>query len=1073
MPSKSNYQASNIQVLQGLEAVRKRPAMYIGSTDRNGLHHIFTEILDNSVDEAIGGYCTRIWVTLHKDGSLSVKDNGRGIPVETHAQTKVSTLETVMTNLHAGGKFEEGAYKVSGGLHGVGMKCTNALSEWMITTVQRDGGKFQQEYKRGIPQYPVKQIGKSKLTGTEHRFMPDDQIFTEVDFEFKEIVKKCRQHAYLTAGLRISVRDERVEEGKEPKIFELYFEDGIKSYVLFMNIDEKFVNEDPFYVKKENEGVLVEAAIQYTNAMDENVKCYTNNIINPEGGTHLSGFRTALTSAINTYAQKSDLLKGLTTSLSGDDVREGLTAVISVKVANPQFEGQTKIKLNNPEVKNAVAKVIRDELLVYFEEHPKEAKAIIDKAVLAYRAKAAAKAARDAVIRKSALESTTLPGKLADCISNNPADSELYIVEGDSAGGCFSGDTEVALVDGRSLNFFDLIKEQELGKQNYCYTITKEGDIAVSEISNVRRTKQNAKVLKITLDNGEKILCTPDHKFMLRDGDYKKASDLVLTDSLMPLYRKLSEKRGRITIEGYEMVLNPSNSKWIFTHILSDKYNIEKGIYSKDLGVYKHHKDFNKLNNNPNNIVRVSKQEHLKIHQDHISKTLHTEEVFEKLRKQRKTKEFRDMMRTTMLKPETRELLSRNAKKQWKNDEYKQYMLEKYLAFYFTNESYRNENRERLNRAQKEYWSKKENREKQSERVLKYFELNPELKKDLSLLSKKQWSNSELLKWRAEKTKAQWTESFRAKREKSYNRTYLDRGLKVMRSIYEQYGEVSVDLYDKVRKELNNKALIRMSTLCERFFNGQEDRLLDAVKQYNHKIVSIEYLKEGIDVFDLEVPKTNNFALSSGVFVHNSAKQGRDRHTQAVLPLRGKIINTHKYRVDRVLGNNEFKDITTALGVGIGDTLDISKLRYHKVIIMSDADVDGLHITTLVLTLLYRFFKPLIDGGYIYVAQPPLHKVEIGKKKYYFLNDNEKDAFIKKAKSAGKTPTANRFKGLGEMNPEQLWETTMSPETRALKQVNIEDGEEAEKVFEMLMGAEVPPRRRFIQKYARRANLDV
>ncbi len=640
MPKKSDYKASNIQVLQGLEAVRKRPAMYIGSTDRSGLHHIFTEILDNSVDEAIAGYCTRIWVTLHKDGSLSVRDDGRGIPVEIHSQTKVSTLETVMTNLHAGGKFEEGAYKVSGGLHGVGMKCTNALSEWMITTVKRDGGVFQQEYRRGIPQAPVKKVGTvGEETGTEHRFMPDDEIFTETDFDFKEIVKKCRQHAYLTAGLRISILDERVEEGKEPKIFELYFEDGIKSYVLFMNIDEKLINDVPFYVKKEQDGIIVESAIQYTNGMDENVRCYTNNIINPEGGTHLSGFRTALTSAINSYAQKSDLLKGLTTSLNGDDVREGLTAVVSVKVANPQFEGQTKIKLNNPEVKNAVAKVIRDELLVYLDEHPKEAKSILDKAILSYKAKAAAKAARDAVIRKSALESTTLPGKLADCISNDPKDCELYIVEGDSAGG--------------------------------------------------------------------------------------------------------------------------------------------------------------------------------------------------------------------------------------------------------------------------------------------------------------------------------------------------------------------------------------------------------------------------------------------------SAKQGRDRHTQAVLPLRGKIINTHKYRVDRVLGNNEFKDITTALGVGIGTTLDVSKLRYHKVIIMSDADVDGLHITTLVLTLLFRFFKPLIEQGYVYVAQPPLHKVEIGKKKYYFLNDNEKDAFVKKAKNAGKTPVANRFKGLGEMNPEQLWETTMSPENRALKQVKIEDAEEAEKTFEMLMGTEVPPRRRFIQKYAKRANLDI
>lgn len=637
MATKSNYQASNIQVLQGLEAIRKRPAMYIGSTDKNGLLHIFTEILDNSVDEAIGGYCNHIWVTLHKDGSLSVKDNGRGIPVEIHAQTKVSTLETVMTNLHAGGKFEEGAYKVSGGLHGVGMKCTNALSEWMITTVRRDGGVFKQEYKRGVPQTKVEKIGNSNETGTEHRFLPDDEIFSEIEFDFREIVRKCRQHAYLTAGLRITVKNEKVEG--DPKIFELYFEDGIKSYVLFMNIDEKAVNTPPFYVNKEIDGVLVESAVQYTNAMDENVKCYTNNIINPEGGTHLSGFRTALTSAINTYAQKMEMLKGLTTTLNGDDVREGLTAVISVKVTNPQFEGQTKIKLNNPEVKNAVAKVIRDELLVYFEEHPKEAKAIVDKAVLSYKAKAAAKAARDAVIRKSALESTALPGKLADCISSQPSECELYIVEGNSAGG--------------------------------------------------------------------------------------------------------------------------------------------------------------------------------------------------------------------------------------------------------------------------------------------------------------------------------------------------------------------------------------------------------------------------------------------------SAKQARDRHTQAILPIRGKIINTHKYRVDRVLTNSEFKDITTALGVGIGDSLDISKLRYHKTIIMSDADVDGLHITTLVLTLLYRFFRPLIENGYVYVAQPPLHKVEIGKKKYYFLNDAEKDVFVRKAKASGKVPVANRFKGLGEMNPEQLWETTMNPENRALKRVNIQDGEEAEKVFEMLMGTEVPPRRRFIQKYAKRANLDI
>jgi len=466
--------------------------------------------------------------------------------------------------------------------------------------------------------------------------MPDDEIFSTTAFDFETIVKKCRQHAYLTAGLRISVIDDTHGEYKQ---YDLYFEDGIKSYVQFLNLEMKAIGEEPFYMNKQDGEIVVEVALQYTDDMDEDVRCYTNNIINPEGGTHLAGFRTAITSAINTYATKAELLKGLGGTLSGDDVREGLTAVISVKVPNPQFEGQTKIKLNNPEVKSVVAKVVRDELLTYFEEHPQDAKNVIGKAVLANKAKAAAKAARDAVIRKNALESTTLPGKLADCTSKDPAESELFIVEGNSAGG--------------------------------------------------------------------------------------------------------------------------------------------------------------------------------------------------------------------------------------------------------------------------------------------------------------------------------------------------------------------------------------------------------------------------------------------------SAKQGRDRHTQAILPLRGKIINTHKYRVDRVLENSEFNDITTALGVGIGDTLDMGKLRYHKIIIMSDADVDGLHITTLVLTLLFRFFRPLIEGGYVYVAQPPLHKVEIGKKKFYFLNDQEKDDFVAKAKSAGKVPVSNRFKGLGEMNPEQLRDTTMDPKSRVLKKVHIEDAEEAEKVFEMLMGNEVPPRRRFIQSHARKATLDI
>lgn len=1074
MAKTSTYGASNIQVLEGLEAVRKRPAMYIGSTDKMGLHHIFTEILDNSVDEAIAGFCDHIWVTLNDDGSITVKDNGRGIPIEKHAQTKVSTLETVMTNLHAGGKFDQGAYKVSGGLHGVGMKCTNALSEWMETVVCKDGGEYKQEYRQGIPQYPVKKIGDCKNTGTQHTFKPDPDIFEEIEWDFNTILKKCRQHAYLTAGLWFTITDNRVEEEEEePKIFELYFEDGIKSYVQYLNLDEKIIGEEPFYMNKEEDDVWVEVALQYTKSMDEDVMCYTNNIINPEGGTHLSGFRMALTGAVNAYAQDNEMLKGIKGTLSGDDVREGLTAVVSVKVTDPQFEGQTKIKLNNREVRGIVTSLLREELITYFEENPDIAKNIIGKAVLAHRAKVAAKAARDAVVRKSALESSTLPGKLADCISNDPAECELYVVEGDSAGGCFSGDTRVALVDGRSLSFLELIREQKEGRQNYCYTIGDDNRIEIGEIKNVRRTKKNATVVKVTLDNGEAIRCTPDHKFMLRGGEYKKAKDLTESDSLMPLYKKFSSKNKRITIEGYEQVLNPSTSRWVFTHLLSDKYNLENNKYSEKDGTHRHHVDFNKLNNNPENIKRVSKERHLEIHRRQAEKTLHREEVLEKLRLLGKSPEFRQKMSKIMSRPETSKILSRNAKKQWENEEYKEYMTKKFLAFYYTHPEYQRENEENLTRVSREYWSKKENRKEQSERVTRFFQENPEKVEELSKLAKKQWEDEELLEWRSQKTKDQWTDDFRKKRMQSYNKTYLNKALQVMKSLYEDFGEITLEEYNNVRKETNDKSIIKMSTVCKRFFNGDQDSLIEAAKNYNHKIKSIEILKEKSDVYDLEVPGTHNFALDSGIFVHNSAKQGRDRHTQAVLPLRGKIINTHKYRVDRVLNNKEFNNITTALGVGIGDSLDIKKLRYHKIVIMSDADVDGLHITTLVLTLLFRFFRPLIEEGYVYVAQPPLFKVEIGKQRYYFINDKEKDAFIKKAKSAGKKPVVNRFKGLGEMDPEHLWDTTMSPENRVLKRVRIEDAQEAEHTFEMLMGSEVPPRRRFIQKHANQAILDV
>jgi DNA gyrase subunit B len=637
MPKQQDYNASNIKVLKGLEAVRKRPAMYIGSTDKKGLHHIVYEAIDNSIDEAIAGHCTMINLTIHKDGSLSIEDNGRGIPIDDHPDTGKSALETAMTNLHAGGKFEEGAYKVSGGLHGVGVKCTNALSEWMETEVYKNGKTYKQRYEKGKAKTElIEKDGCPRETGTKHTFKPDEEIFTTTDFNFDTLIKRCRQQAYLTGGVKFTLEDNRKEK---ERTHHLYFESGIKSYVEALNFSKKKISS-VFALEKMEDDVLVEVALQYTDSIKPLILAFTNNIENTEGGTHLTGFKMALTKAINNYLSSDEANQKDAPNLSGDDVREGLTAVISVKVPDPQFEGQTKMKLNNPEVQGIVTRVVRETLEDFLAEHPKDAEEITKKAVLAYRARSAAKAAREAVIRKSALETAALPGKLADCSSQDAAECEIYIVEGDSAGG--------------------------------------------------------------------------------------------------------------------------------------------------------------------------------------------------------------------------------------------------------------------------------------------------------------------------------------------------------------------------------------------------------------------------------------------------SAKQGRERRTQAVLPLSGKPINSEKYRIDRVLKNEKLAEMVTALGCGIGESLDLSKLRYHKVILMNDADVDGAHITTLILTFLYRHMPELIEDGYVYVAQSPLYRATVGKEKFYLMNDEEREEFLEDImKDRKKMPDISRFKGLGEMDPIELWDTTMDPENRVLKQITINDAEEADKVFDMLMGTSVPPRRRFIQTHAKKANLDI
>lgn len=1110
------YGADQIQVLEGLDPVRKRPGMYIGNTAEAGLHHLIWEVVDNSIDEAMAGHCDTIKVKLLKDGMISVEDNGRGIPVEKHKTTGVSSLETVLTVLHAGGKFGGEGYKVSGGLHGVGVSVVNALSTYLKAEVKRDGKLWMQEFKIGKSQKPAKAVGDAKGTGTKITFQPDSTIFSVLEYNLKTILDHLRQQAYLTKGIKLIVIDERDADPINFLTYVFYFEGGVKSYVRHLNAHSSPQHPNIFYIEKEAEGINVEIAVQYTAEYNETVLAFANNIYNPEGGMHVTGFRTALTRVINSYARKNNYLKEKDASLTAEDVREGLAAVISIKIREPQFEGQTKAKLGNVEAKPAVDKVMAEAFDTFLEENPKDAEAVMAKCILAAKARLAARTARESVLRKGVLDGFALPGKLADCSSRDPKISEIYIVEGDSAGGCFAGETKVALADGRNLSFIELAQEAQAGKTNYCYTVKANGEMGIEKILHPRITKRQAEVIKIVLDNNEEIIATPDHKFMLRDGQYLEASKLQPQLSLMPLVKKLSKRAGRITIAEYEMILNPVSHQWKFTHLLADEYNLANNTYQSDNGSHKHHRDYNKLNNNPDNLLRLSPETHLDLHRSHANLTLGHPEVIEKCNTAKRTPEYRAKI-SRIMKEKLGAILSARAKKQWENPVYKKFMAEKYSEFYSNNEAFRINMLANLNQAQKEYWSNDDNKAKQAQRVQQYFTNHPELKLDLKNKADAQWANTELLAWRGAKTKEQWNTEFRQKRKEAYNKTYLTCGLAFAKKIYDQYG--SIETYDEQRcLGPKNTNLVKLETLVNRFFNGDKEALTTAAINYNHKIKRIENLTEKIDVYDIEVPNTHNFALASGVFVHNSAKQGRNREFQAILPLRGKILNVERARLDKMLANNEVKNLIIAMGTNIGEQFTIEDLRYDKIVIMTDADVDGSHIRTLLLTLFYRHFPQLITEGHIYVAMPPLFRVQIGKDFKYAYNEEElikikeemkivalanrsKKAELRKGKEekdeesnagevvenpdeasdvgeveelGGVKINIQRYKGLGEMNPDQLWETTMDPARRKMKRITVEDIERADEAFDVLMGADVAPRKRFIQTHAKNVkNLDI
>jgi len=796
----NSYTADKIQVLEGLQAVRKRPSMYIGSTDARGLHHLVYEVVDNSIDEAMGGFCDRIDVTVNVDGSVTVADDGRGIPTGTIEKYGKPAVEVVMTHLHAGGKFDRKSYKVSGGLHGVGLSVVNSLSERLEVHVRREGKEWMMRCERGVVCSGLAEVGPTEETGTTMTFMPDREIFPDINFDDDTLAYRLRDLAFLNRNLVINFKDMRT--GREEHF---HYEGGINEFVTTLNKSKIPLHERPIYIYAEREGMVIELSMQYTDAYNESIFTFVNNINTIEGGTHLIGLRSALTRTMNDYARKNGFLKPSEEALSGDDVREGLTAILSIKVPEPQFEGQTKTRLGNSEVKGIVESTLNEKLFEFLEENPKVAEACIKRCILASQAREAARKARELTRRKGYLESTSLPGKLADCSEKDPAKSELYLVEGNSAGGCLSGDTEIALVDGRILSLEQLVAEQEQGREHFCYTIRRDGKIGVELAINARITRRQADVVRVGLDNGESVVCTPDHPFMLRDGSYMIAERLMKGDSLMPLYRKDSRV--------------------------------------KDPGI------------------------------------------------------------------------------------------------------------------------------------------------------------------------------------------------------------------------------------CERYLDNDMRRATEAAIRHNHAVVSVERLKEEEDVYDIEVPGSHNFALAAGVFVHNSAKMGRNREFQAILPLRGKILNVERARMDKILKNQEIRNLITAMGTGIDEDFNIANARYHRVVLMTDADVDGAHIRTLLLTLFFRHMKPLIDSGYVYIAQPPLYRVAKGSREIYVYTEKERDEAIAEL---GKGASVNRYKGLGEMNPKQLWETTMDPARRIMKQVSIEDAVRADELFTILMGDDVGPRREFIITHAKEVeNLDV
>lgn len=997
----SDYDASSIRVLSGLEHVRVRPAMYIGSTNVSGLNHLLSEIIDNSVDEYGQGYGTKIYVSLNDDGSCTVRDFGRGIPVDVDLEQGIPAVRLVLTTLNAGGKFDNDSYLYSSGLHGVGSSVVNALSEWMDVEVYRDGNVYHDRYEYGKPVIELEDgmlpvIGTSKETGTKITFKPDASIFSTVVFKSSDIKNRIHQTAYLNPNLEFIFEDKR--SGSEETI-SFHEPNGIKAYVDELSQDVAELCECyTFNATQESEkgAVQVYVAFKYVQSLKETVVGFCNNIQTHEGGTHLTGFKSSLTSLINSYARQLGSLKANDDNFTGADVRSGLIAVVSIQHPHPQFEGQTKTKLDNPEVAKIVSSVCTEQLTLYFDRNVDVLKKVISVALRCRKLRKAEASAHKNFFAKRKKYSFDSNGKLAGCESKDASANELFI--------CLVGSTEIRLLDGTIQTIEDLYKCDK--NSFWIYSCNHEGEFVPAKAQNVRITSYVKDTIRLHLSDGSYVECTPSHRFLDRN-----TMSWVTADSLtvgQSLYHLSFSENGK-----YESVYNPYKRQYEDVHRVVNSVIDYNNTYKEETETYliTHHIDGNTANNTPENLMFLDRNDHFR-----KNPYVNRESQIKRFTEYAKSKQGRENS-------------------------------SKHLTQYNKSQKHRE--------ASKRAWADPEKRRRMSQGVQ-----SEEGRKAISKAVKQAHKDGRY--------------------KNGPYKNNRNRIAQTIRHLIDNNIEFNELNYNENRQYTNvpmfNKILKYFCTYEEAYEYG---------KNYNYKVIDVEHIHYDTDipVYCLTVDNQfHSYALANGLITHNcegdsaagSSKMARDRKHQAILPIRGKILNVEKCTVNKALANEEIKTIIYALGCGFGEgygnDFDISKLKYDKIIIMTDADSDGRHITTLLMTLFYRLMPEIVRQGHLYCAVPPLYKAfPVKGTPEYIYTDSELNSYL----NENKVSHVQRYKGLGEMNPDQLWETTMNPKTRLLRRVVIDDDASDSRITEQLMGTDVKYRKEFIRDNAQTAEIDV